>query len=150
MISFFKKLFTQKKEVSQDTNLIDILKDDHKRLIGIYSKINKNIQKNDFVNTQKLVGEFISEYNKHILLEDTKLYIELKEKYKEHQSILNTIKNIEKDMNGITKVINSFEKKYINNINNSNKEEFIKNLIEIGEILTQRIELEEERLYSLL
>jgi len=116
MISFFKKLFTQKKEVSQDTNLIDILKDDHKRLIGIYSKINKNIQKNDFVNTQKLVGEFISEYNKHILLEDTKLYIELKEKYKEHQSILNTIKN----------------------------------LIEIGEILTQRIELEEERLYSLL
>jgi hypothetical protein len=52
-------------------------------------------------------------------------------------------------MNDITRTITFFEKKY-KIINNSNKEEFLAELDNIGEVLVKRVEFEEERLYTLL
>ena len=148
MISFFKKIF-QKKEQNNEKNLISILINDHKNLIQIYEKIDKLMEKNDFINVQYEVKKFISEYNKHIVLEDTHLYIALEEKYKDKPEILNTIKNISKDMHAISKTITLFEKKHTT-LNHDNKTIFEEEFKYIGQILLARIELEEERLYPLL
>jgi len=146
MIQFFKKLFGTKK---QNNALIDTLKGDHKNLVNIYTKIHKAVEKNNFAQAQSELKNFVHEYNKHILLEDTQLYIALEEKYKDKKQILKTIRSIGKDMNDITRTITFFEKKY-KIINNSNKEEFLAELDNIGEVLVKRVEFEEERLYTLL
>jgi len=148
MFQFIKKLFGQNK-VAKENNLINILKNDHQNLIKIYVNIDKAMEKNDFTQAQYEVKKFISEYNKHILLEDTKLYIALEDKYREKKQILKTIEKIEKDMNSITRAITFFERKY-KIINHDNRDIFMEELKHIGQVLTERVELEEERLYPLL
>jgi len=146
MIKFFKRLFGTKR---QNDALINTLKKDHKDLVNIYVSINKAMEKNDFHKAQTELKKFVHEYNKHILLEDTQLYIALEEKYQDKKQVLKTIRTIAKDMNGITRTISFFEKKY-QHINSNNKEEFLKEFHNIGEVLTKRVEFEEERLYTLL
>jgi len=146
VFEFFKKLF---KKDNQEQSLIDTLKKDHQKLIEVYTKISNAINKDDFEQTKILVKEFVGEYNKHILLEDVELYVALEEKYKEKKQILRTIKTIEKDMNNITKTITFFERKY-KEITPNNKDLFLEEFRNIGRVLTQRVELEEERLYPLL
>ena len=148
MFEFFKKLFRQKEE-NKEKNLISILKNDHQKLLKVYTNINKAMEKNDFVQATYEVKKFISEYNKHILLEDTNLYIVLEEKYKNKKQILKTIEKIEKDMNSITRAISFFERKY-KTINYENRDIFMEEFKHIGQVLTERVELEEERLYPLL
>jgi len=146
MFEFIKKLFNKKNDKNE---LISTLKNDHKKLIQIYQEIDKAIEIDDFFNAQQNLKKFTENYNKHILLEDTQLYIALENQYKDSKQILKVIKTISKDMNGITRAITFFEKKYLN-INANNKEEFMEEFKEIGIILLDRIELEEERLYPLL
>jgi len=148
MFEFLKNLFSTKKE-NNFINLIDILKNDHKNLIEIYQKIDNYIEKNDFTNAKQELKKFINKYNRHILLEDTQLYITLEEQYKDKKQILKVIHSISKDMNSITRAITFFEKKY-SEINENNKNEFKEEFREIGTILLDRVELEEERLYPLL
>ena len=146
MFEFIKKLFNKKNDKNE---LISTLKNDHKKLIQIYQEIDKAIEIDDFFNAQQNLKKFTENYNKHILLEDTQLYIALENQYKDSKQILKVIKTISKDMNSITRAITFFEKKY-HNINANNKEEFMEEFKEIGTILLDRIELEEERLYPLL
>jgi len=147
MFGFLKNIFSSKEK--KEKNIISILKDDHKRLIDIYVKIDKAMDKNDFVLAQHEVANFVREYNKHILLEDTQLYVALEEKYQDKKHILKTIKAISKDMNAITRAITFFERKY-KEINYNNRDIFMEEFKHIGSVLTQRVELEEERLYPLL
>ena len=149
MFEFIKKIFKQKENNNNDYNLIDLLKKDHQKLISICNKIEIELNNNNFQIIKEELQKFITDYNKHIIVEDTQLYIKLKEKYKEQTQILNTIKNIENDMNTITNTILDFEKKF-DTINSDNKEAFWSELKSIESILIQRIELEEERLYTLL
>ena len=149
MFEFIKKIFKQKENNNNDYNLIDLLKKDHQKLISICNKIEIELNNNNFQIIKEELQKFITDYNKHIIVEDTQLYIKLEEKYKEQTQILNTIKNIEIDMNTITKTILDFEKKF-DTINSDNKEAFWSELKSIESILIQRIELEEERLYTLL
>jgi DNA-directed RNA polymerase subunit L len=148
MFSFLKKIFGSTNDKTEH-ELISTLKNDHKNLIKLYKNVEDYLQKDDFVSTKKELKKFVSLYNRHILLEDTQLYISLEEKYKEQKQILKTIKSISKDMNSITRAITFFEKKYPS-INSENKEMFLEEFREIGKILLDRVDLEEERLYTLL
>jgi len=85
MFSFFTKFFNKKNE-SNENNLITTLKNDHKKLIDIYVKIDKAMEKNDFVQAKYEIKNFVNEYNKHILLEDTQLYIALEENFKNYKN----------------------------------------------------------------
>jgi len=146
MISIIKKLF---KKEDEHKGLIDNLIEDHKNLLGIYTEMVTEIKNDNFAEVQSLLNKFMQEYRKHILIEDTKLYIALEEKYKDKKQVLSTIQDISKDMDKITKSLNFFKRKY-SVINEANRNEFIKELEEIGAVLVERIELEEERLYTLL
>jgi len=52
-------------------------------------------------------------------------------------------------MNSITRAITFFERKY-KDITFNNRDIFMEEFKHIGSVLTQRVELEEERLYPLL
>ena len=143
MFQFLKKMFEKKNP------LISTLKDDHQKLFELYKYLLDETEKNNFANVQNGVKKFVNEYNKHILLEDTQLYVALEEKYKDRKTILRTIKDIEKDMDAITRAIKFFEKKY-SLINYENRDIFLEELKYIGQVLTDRVKLEEERLYPLL
>jgi regulator of sigma D len=145
-LDFIKNLLKPK---NAHNGLIDTLKKDHQKLFEIYTNISKSLQSNRFLDVQNSVKQFVNEYNKHILLEDTQLYVALEEKYKNRKTILRTIKDIEKDMNSITRAIKFFEKKY-SQVNYDNRDIFEEELKYIGQVLTDRVQLEEERLYPLL
>jgi regulator of sigma D len=98
---------------------------------------------------QRLLTQFLTLYKNHILLEDTKLYIGLQEKYKDHFRITKMIDEMQKEMNGITRVVTMFVRKYEHELNYSNLEEFSNELSKIGQALAKRITTEEERLYPL-
>jgi len=101
------------------------------------------------LETRNGLKKFINLYNKHILLEDTQLYIALKEKYNDKKTVLKVIQDIEKDMDAITRALKFFERKYTI-INEDKKDLFIEELEHIGKVLVERVTLEEERLYPLL
>ena len=107
------------------------------------------MEDNNFVAAQNSVKKFINEYNRHILLEDTQLYIALEEMYADKKHILKTIQTIERDMNAITRAITFFERKF-KTINYENRDIFMEEFKYIGQVLVDRVELEEERLYPLL
>jgi tetratricopeptide (TPR) repeat protein len=143
MFKLLKSFFATKQ-----TDLIVSLKKDHQKLLEIYNQLDKLVEQNEFTKAYKSFKEFILEYNKHILIEDTKLYKQLKELYENQPQILEAITIIENDMNSITKCIHNFEKTF-KEITQENKQAFLEELHIIGNVLTQRINLEEERLYPL-
>ena len=146
MFDFIKNLF-QKKDNNED--LINLLIKDHQKLFELYTELHKSLESKNFEEIRLAIKHFVNAYHQHILLEDTKLYVALEEKYKGKKTILETIKVIEKDMNEITRSIKFFERKYIS-LTPDKLNSCIEELNYIGEVLTRRVELEENRLYNLL
>ena len=144
MFSFLQKFFGTK-----ESKLIKILENDHKELLKIYNEIVKKSREMKYNEVQKLLREFLVAYKNHILLEDTKLYIGLQEKYQDHFRVVKMIDEMQKEMNGITRTVTIFVRKYENDLNYSNLEEFSNDLSKIGQALGRRITTEEERLYPL-
>jgi NAD+--asparagine ADP-ribosyltransferase len=146
MFEFIKNIF---KEEDKNKALISLLIKDHRKLFELYAELHKTLESENFEDIRLAMQHFINAYHQHILLEDTKLYVALEEKYKGKKTILDTIKVIEKDMNEITRSINFFERKYMS-LTPDKLNSCIEELNHIGEILSQRVELEENRLYNLL
>ena len=146
MFDFIKNFFKQE---DKNKNLISLLIKDHQKLFELYTELHKSLESKNFEEIRLSIKHFVNAYHQHILLEDTKLYVALEEKYKDKKTILETIKVIEKDMNEITRSIKFFEKKYIS-LTPDKLNSCIEELNYIGEVLTRRVELEENRLYNLL
>jgi len=142
-------MFFLKKWFKKDNYLITTLKKDHLNLLNIFNELKEISQENDFEKIQSQIKLFVNEYYKHILLEDTQLYQALKEKYQNEPHIAQSIINLEKEMNKITRAIKFFDRKYSNGLNKNNKDIYLEELNHIGNILKERIDLEEERLYPL-
>lgn len=138
-------------EREHNPSLIYQLKNDHKRLLNIYSELYNiflNSEKHEIV-VEKLIQLKVM-LEMHINFEDSILYSYLNSKYKNFDDKLSFIKGAKKEMENIIRVAI----KFIDNCSNSelynkNRNRFQKELKLIGEILMKRIEFEEERLYSL-
>jgi regulator of sigma D len=144
MFNFFKKFFGNK-----ESKLIKILENDHKELLKIYNEMVKKSREMKYNEVKNLLKQFLVAYKNHILLEDTKLYIGLQDKYKDYFRVAKMIDEMQKEMNGITRTVTMFVRKYENDLNYSNLEEFSNELSQIGQALGRRITTEEERLYPL-
>jgi len=145
MFQFITDIF--KKENPKE--LIEILQNEHQILVEIYTKITNHVDNDEFEKVESEIKNFVEVYNNHISLEDNKLYVALEEKYKNQPKMLETIKEIEVNMNSITKAIKFFEEKHTS-ISKNTKDIFIDEFKHIGSILSARVELEEKRLYPLL
>ena len=139
----FKSLFINENSLYQD-KLIQELHQEHKKLFELYTKItNENNPKKKL----NLLKKFYYDYHLHILKEDKQLYSHLLVKYKFVPEKYEFIKQKQEEMKNITAFIEDFAKKY-SNLESIQTDDFKKDLANLGEALTKRVEFEEKELYS--
>lgn len=152
MFNIFKNIFSfgkNGKKIKFENGLIKKFKKDHEKLIEIYSQMLYLHSKKDFMNLKKEMKNFRVTVNLHILEEDEKLYSYLvqesngdKDKIKMHQEIHDEMKEI-------VRVVGEFFDKYEHNLLGSCEDKFHEELREIGAVLTDRIDREENGLYTM-
>ena len=132
IIEFIKEKLGINK-TNYDSALIKKLQKDHKKLLKIFSKIEKKPSKN-------ILDTFKEEFNSHRILEDPNLYTYIQIKHSsESLDILEKIKNdIEKIFKKLDLISNSLSK----------NEDCHQHIKETKEQLIQLIQIEEEILFS--
>jgi len=139
----FKSLFIKENTFYQN-KLIQELNKEHKNLFNLYLKISEETNSKKRLN---LLKKFYYDYHLHILKEDKQLYSHLLVKYRFIPEKHQFIKEKQEEMTKITEFIENFAKKY-STIESVSSEEFKKDLGNLGEALTKRVEFEENQLYS--
>ena len=132
-------------------SLIRLLEDDHKRLVEFYLEVKSLFEKDiDFDILADKLDDLKSLLVMHVNFENTLLYSYLEEKYKNSDDKLVFIEEADKEMQNIISVAMKFIQDcscYDTLI--KHRDDFIKELDGIGDVLVERIKFEEEQLYSL-
>lgn len=142
--------FNSNIKINYKPELIDSLKNDHQKLFEIYGDLVNYASTNDFLKIPHKLNELKLALQGHVLVENVHFYVYVQEKHK--NDLLNSefIKDVRREMNTIAKVVVDFVKKYqMKQFNNEVKVGFLEELTGIGEALTQRVEMEESKLYTL-
>ncbi len=164
-MAFFSWLFGKKGEQKQETiietmdsnnpirfrpELVEKLIKDHREIVVIYREINELFDKRDYGQIGVKVNEFKRKLQGHVIVENVQFYTYLENKLRNDSTNLEFIRDVRKGMNGIARAVVQFARKY-EKVGFSDQviEEFAKDLAEIGDVLTQRVEMEESQLYSL-
>jgi hypothetical protein len=102
---------------------------DYRRLINLYSEILKLVNNNEFDNAQAKLNKFFRAYR--------------------HITTINTDNNkLQDEINKIDNIVKLYSQKY-NILNIENKDEFLKEFTNIGNLLLQKLKLEKEKLNKL-
>ena len=137
-------------QILYDANLVPRLKLDHVQLLKIYSGIDTAVRLGKYKNTFALLEAFKSLFNAHALTEYTKLYIFLDYAFRKEPDYHDLIIQFRTEMHQIGKAIRAF---YINwsqqKLDSHNAPLLLAELDKIGQILVERIETEETRLYEI-
>ena len=156
MFASLKNLFysifnINKKEYTFNDKLINTLEKQHKVLFTEYKKILNYATKKKYRNTVRKLNEFKKIYTTHILIEDNKLYTYLEKIYKKNDPTLyNFINSKQDEMKKITQSLLDFIDKFNDEeILEKNLNEFIDKWNKIGELLTNRVSMEQTKLYTL-
>jgi regulator of sigma D len=136
--------------ISYDPGLISKLKDDHKKLVGIFTAIVNAYNASQYDKIPQLLGDFKVELQAHLVLENIKFYVRVQQQHAHDAENSEYIAELRKEMDGIARTVRQFINRYVNErLNDSNKAEFKATLDTIGSVLVRRIENEENTLYKL-
>ncbi|MEE4245931.1 MAG: hemerythrin domain-containing protein [Kangiellaceae bacterium] len=137
--------------ISYDPTLIETLKHDHSKLVTIYGNMWKDgFEKRDYKHLSKQIAEFKASFQSHLLKENVKFYVYLEQSLADDLHTLQVVKDFRTDMNDIANAVIQFCKKYAHQAFTTEMEnEFEKDYIKIGEVLTRRVSMEENELYLL-
>jgi regulator of sigma D len=164
-MAIFSWLFGKKNEVKQETivepdvsnnpirfrpELVEKLMNDHREIVVIYREVKDLFEKRDYSRIGAKVNEFKRKLQGHVIVENVQFYTYLENKLRNDPMNLEFIRDVRKEMNGIAHAVVQFARKY-EKVGFSDQiiEEFTKDLEEIGDVLTQRVEMEESQLYNL-
>ncbi len=137
-------------EVYYHPHLLEELLADHVDLLKLFGKIDTAYKKGDTKLTIETLNEFSNELRMHLLIENTKLYIYLRHSLADMPEQAKIARVFQQEMRGIGKVLNEFVTKFsVDSWTDEEREAFGEQLANIGGILVQRIETEEETLYPL-
>jgi len=138
-------------EREYNPSLISQLKNDHKKLFDIYKDLyNIFISDSDHKEILHKLHQLKALLSMHIEFEDTLLYSYLKTKYDNDRDKLDFIANSNKEMQSISVVAISFiDECSIPELYNKHRDKFKEELKMIGDVLVDRVEFEEDRLYPL-
>lgn len=137
-------------QITYDPELIDRLKNQHQELIALYTKIKEADESLDYDVVRSTLTEFKNLFHSHILLENVKLYIYLKHVFAADEDSSAIAMEMRKEMGSIGKVVNQFIQKYTAPVwTDVMKISFADELEIIGAALVDRINMEEESLYTL-
>lgn len=134
-----------------DPHLVDSLKDDHRGLHRIYRDLLEARDRDDFKTVRTLLGKFKIALQAHLMVENVRFYVYLKQKYATDHVTLAYITDLRKEMDGISMAAVKFIHTYthVETFTSETKRAFNANLAAICDVMTQRIALEESRLYAL-
>lgn len=137
-------------DIQYDTGLVDKLKEDHKELVRIYTAIKAAAADNRFGDLHDLLSHFKLTFQLHIAMENVKFYVYVQQRMAQDTDASNFIAEVRREMNDIARAVLKFVDAYMTapptpvTVTGFNDE-----LDQIGAVLVQRVEKEENRLYSL-
>ena len=153
MFNLFKKVYYKllgKDYRIYSNDLIKHLEYQHKQLFSIYTDLLKGFKTHNEKKVIKDLNEIRQNYVLHIDLENKRLYKYLLNIYKNTPEITQWIKMKQEEMEEITKVFNNFYKKYSNlSFLKTNFDNGLNELEQIGNALTKRVTMEQNKLYKL-
>lgn len=137
-------------QINFDPRLVERLKRDHAGLLKIYTQIQTSIKAHEYSKLPFLFNEFKINFNDHALTEYTKLYIFLDRAYRENPNTHLVIMKFKQEMNDIGRAVRAFCNHWLEtNIDRQNALQLEIELGDIGDVLSHRIVVEEEKLYTL-
>jgi regulator of sigma D len=137
-------------KISYSDDLIPHLKHDHVELLELYGAIAGFIQQEQYEYIAPALEELKSKFNLHIMQENLHFYCYLEQSCQAQADRLDMIKTYRKEMNAISAAVVRFIKKWQGQlIHPSNVSEFTQEYNAVGEVLVQRIDQEENHLYTL-
>jgi hypothetical protein len=151
LLGIFSNIFQfgKKDHIEYESGLIRKFKKDHQKLLDIYGDMLEYHKEKKFPELKKSMKNFRVTVNLHILEEDEKLYSYLVQESKGDQDKIKMHKEVHDEMKEIVKVVSNFFDKYENNLLGSKEDKFEEELQGIGSVLVDRIEREENGLYTL-
>lgn len=137
-------------EIHYHPGLIGQLVSDHEHLVGIYAEIKAAFEAGDYALVSQKLHEFRSGLQTHLLTENVRLYIYLDHCLADDETNSELIHGFRREMDGIGKVAMNFLKKYeAIGVDEGLAPAFAKDFATIGQVLTERIQKEEQVLYPL-
>jgi regulator of sigma D len=132
------------------SHLIKGLLSDHVQLLDVFGKINAAYQKENTKLTIKTLHQFRNLLDDHLIVEHSKLYVYLRATLADSTKEARIIRDFQKEMRGIDKVLNDFIDAFSHEKWSSEEyADFGRQLTNIGNVLISRIETEEESLFPL-
>ncbi|UTA46925.1 hemerythrin domain-containing protein [Simiduia sp. 21SJ11W-1] len=137
--------------IAYDPNLIAALEADHSKLVELYGKMwDEGFEKKNYVKLTRILGEFKSLFQGHLLKENVRFYVYLEQSLGNDKHTLAVVKEFRSDMNDIANAVIGFCKRYgKGQFTPAMELQFKKDYTAIGEALTRRVQSEERDLYSL-
>ncbi len=132
-------------------DLVEKLTSEHRAIVVLYQEINTLFQKGDYLQMRTKLNEFKRMLQGHVIVENVQFYTYLENKLQDDATNLEFIRDVRKEMNGIAHAVVQFTKKYdkASFSDDEIKQSFMQDIEEIGNVLTQRVEMEETQLYTL-
>ncbi len=136
-------------EIAYDEDLIERLKADHQDLVKIFSEIAQAARERKYNDISRLLGRFKFALQTHIMTENVKFYVYVQNKFSKDPETAEYIASLRKEMDGIARAVVKFANAHSSTpLTDESIGPFSEELHAIGEILLDRVGLEENRLYS--
>ena len=144
------QIFAPDTEVIYDANLVEKLKRDHDAILATFHKVVNAANNGNYKKIPKKLESFISSFNSHALDEYSKLYMFLEHIYRPERENHKIIRHFRREMNEIGKFVRTYAHYWITRgVDRLNMKDFQYQTKYISDVLTTRIEVEEEELYEL-
>ena len=138
-------------KLAYNSNLIKELTLEHKKILTLYTSIADLLDKGDYQSIQKQLKVFASALRSHLLKENLKLYVYLTCALARDTENLEIMTEMRREMGRIGRAVNQFLSRYTEPVSWTREiqQSFPGEFKQIGEVLADRIQREEETLYSL-
>lgn len=143
------KQFAPGTRIAYDDQLIARFKGHHQTLVKLFTGVSQAADAHDYAKLIEKLQKFIRVLEEHVLEENLRFYIYLSRCLDdaEHREFVTDMKQ---EMNQISRSVRSFGRHYIEHgLNDDSIVKFQQELKEVGDALTDRVQREEESLYTL-
>ncbi len=136
--------------IAYDGGLVGRLKQDHQELVRIYTAIKTAAAQNRYGDLHDLLADFKLTFQTHIAMENVRFYVYVQQRMAQDTETSNFIAEVRREMNDIARAVMKFVDAYMSAPPTpATVTSFTSELDQIGAVLVQRVDKEENRLYSL-
>jgi regulator of sigma D len=137
-------------KISYDADLVNRLKGEHQELVQVFTSIKSVATEGHFRELPALMEHFKLTFLNHVALENVKFYVYMQKHLALDEETLSFITGVRKEMNGIARSVVRFIDTHLAVLPSpATVADFNSELDQIGDVLVRRVQMEENRLYTL-